>query len=330
MRLVKPLKEYNPMWLGIVSTLVIAGLVLGATAVGSLGLGDKRYEAEFAHTGGLRPGDDVRVAGMSVGEVTGTRLEGGKVVVSLRTNRDVELGAASRASIKLATLLGGRYVNLMPLGEGELEGSRIGLGNTEVPFDLQKVIEEGGSAVQALDGKKLRESLRVMTDTFRDTPESFGRTLHGLSRLSEVITKREGQIGRLLEGADAVAGMVNNNRTRLFALMSQSDAVLQQIVRQRDLIRDLLGDAKELLGQLEAMLAENRPQIEPLLQNLAGFTDILNRNQRALDRGIELLGPTSRYVANAFGNGPYGDMYLPYAIFPDNALCRTGVVRGCK
>ncbi|WP_158886728.1 MCE family protein [Amycolatopsis anabasis] len=330
MRIIRPLKEYNPIWLGIIGAAVIGALVLGSLAVGTLGLGDARYEAEFAHTGGIRAGDEVRVAGMGVGEVTGTRLDGDKVLISFRAKRSVHLGSGTHATIKLATLLGGRFVDLQPLGEGELEGDRIKLANTTVPFDLEKVIETGGPAIEKLDGAKLRESLKVLADDFRGAPQQIAKTLDGLGQLSELVTKRQDQLAQLLSSADAVTTTLNKNRAQLFELMGQADGLIKQLLQRRDLIRSVLTDFKTLSGQLQEILNENRPQIEPLLSNLAGVTDILSRNDDALDRALQILAPAGRYLANAFGNGPYGDMYLPYAIIPDNLLCTAGAIKDCR
>ncbi|WP_026360463.1 MCE family protein [Amycolatopsis nigrescens] len=326
----KTLKEYNPVWVGLFGAMLIGALVAASLIAGFFGIGDERYQAEFQHTGGIRAGDEVRVAGMSVGKVTATELAGDRVLVSFRLTRDVRLGPTTHASIKLATLLGGRYVELQPLGEGELPEERIPLAATSVPFDLQKVIETGGPAIEQLDGAKLRDSLKVLADSFRGTPQQVGETLDGLGQLSELVTAREGQLRQLLDGADAVTTMLNDNRAQLFTLMGQADGLLKQLLHRRDLIRNVLTDFRTLTGQLKDILNENRPQLEPLLANLSGVTDVLQRNDDAVGRSLELLAPAGRYLANTFGNGPYAEIYLPYAIIPDNLLCASGVVKGCK
>ena len=46
--------------------------------------------------------------------MTGTRLDGDQVVVTMKIKHSVALGADTRAAIKLTTLLGSRYVELRP------------------------------------------------------------------------------------------------------------------------------------------------------------------------------------------------------------------------
>jgi len=147
----KPIEARNPFWLGVVATVTLVALVLVTLGFGALGLGQSRYAAEFAQSGDVRAGDSVRVAGMDVGQVTDTRLEYDHVLVSFRVDRRVRLGADTVAAIKLATLLGSRYLELHPAGTRQLPGGRIVLAHTSVPYDLQQVLQTGTPLLEDLD-----------------------------------------------------------------------------------------------------------------------------------------------------------------------------------
>lgn len=329
MRIIRPLRDYSPLWLGIVATVIGVLLLVGTFAVGTLGFGDDRYEAELAHTAGIRPSDEVRIAGIGVGQVTGTRLEGDHVVVSFRTNNDVHLGRDTKAVVKLATLLGGRYLELQPAGPGGIAGNRIKLVNTSVPFDLQQAIETSTPAIEGLDAAKLRTALEAVTKNLYGNGAAVSQALDGVTKLSEMVSRRDQQIGQLISSADAITTIVNKDKAALFTMMSQADGLFKILLDRRELIHGILSDFKTLIGQLRDLLNDNRPQLQPLFNNLTGITDILIRTDDALDRALQVIAPTARYVNNAFGNGPYADIYLPYAIFPDNLLCTARVVTGC-
>lgn len=326
----KKLKDYSPFWVGLIGGGVGAAVVVATVAVGSLGVFDSGYEVEFANTGGIKAGDEVRVAGIGVGEVTDTRLEDGKVVMSFRADPELEIGSRSTASIKLTTLLGGRFVDLRPRGGGELKDDRIPLANTEVPYNLQDVIQVGTPSIEKIDAKKLRESFQVLADDFRGTPQALRESLDGISALSDVVAGREEQLSTLIDSADAITMSLNDNQADIFALMGQSDALLSQLLERRELLSTVLTDFQALSEQVQGLITENKPQLKPLMRNLNGVTAILKRNDKYIDKAIKLLAPSARYVSNATGNGPYADVWLPYAIVPDNILCTTGAVEGCK
>jgi phospholipid/cholesterol/gamma-HCH transport system substrate-binding protein len=325
-----PLDERDPFWLGVIAATVVTVLVVATIGFGELGLGRHRYVAEFAQAGDLRPGDEVRVAGIPVGEVTSTGLEGDHVLVRMRVDRAVRLGADTEASIKLATLLGGRYLELRPAGPDELPDDRIPVAHTSVPYDLQKVLQTGTPLLEDLDGAKFREALHTVAGTLRGDGPKIGAALDGLSRASTVVSTRRDQIAHLIDSADAVTALVDQRSDRLFALLGQSDALLRELVRRRDLVRGVLGDLAGFIGQLRRTLAENDSQLGPLLDNAKELTTVLRAEDDAVDRALQLLAPAGRYLDNALGNGPYLEVYLPYSIVPDNLLCRAGAVKGCK
>lgn len=330
MKLTRPLTERNPLWLGVLATAVVVVLILVTLGFGSLGLGQSRYVAEFAQAGDLRPGDPVRVAGMDIGEVTATGLEGDHVLVSFRVQHGVAVGADSTAAIKLATLLGGRYLELSPSGPGSPPHDRIPLAHTSVPYDLQSVIQNGTPLVEQLDPAKLDAALHSVAGTLRGDGPRIGAALDGLSRVSDVVLRRRDQIAHLLTSADQVTQLVNERGDRLYELMGQSDELLRELLRRRDVIHGTLTDLASLTDQLRGAISENRSRIGPLLDHARELTDLLRQQDDAVDRALQLLAPSGRYLNNAVGNGPYFEVYLPYSLVPDNVLCRVHAATGCR
>ena len=328
--LFKPLAARSPFWLGVVATVSIAVLVLITVGFGSLGLGQSRYVAEFAQSGDVRTGDSVRVAGMEVGQITDTRLEYDHVLVSFRIDRGVRLGADTTAAIKLATLLGSRYLELKPAGTGQLPGDRIVLAHTSVPYDLQQVLQTGTPLLEGLDPNKLQAALRAVATNLRGDGPRISAALDGLTRLSAVVVSRRDQIAHLITSADTVAQLVNQRGNQIYALLGQSDQLLGQILRRREVIRDLLSDLASLTDELREVIDENQSRIGPLLDNARQLTDVLRKQDDSVDRALELIAPTSRYVDNALGNGPYLEVYAPYSVIPDNVYCLVGIAQGCR
>jgi len=103
-------RDRNPYAVGIVSVLVIAGLTGLAFAVGLFRLLEDTYtvRAEFADAAGLRKGDDVRLAGVKVGRVSGVDVDRseGRIIVTMHIDTGIEVRDNATAEIALATLLG--------------------------------------------------------------------------------------------------------------------------------------------------------------------------------------------------------------------------------
>ena len=112
----KSLRDANQKIVAIVTLSTLAAGCVFAFAVGQLHLFDRGYtmSGEFTDVAGLKKGQDVRVAGVKAGRVTGVEpdFRTGKVIVTWHVDAGIDLGPQTRADIATTTLLGGRYLKL--------------------------------------------------------------------------------------------------------------------------------------------------------------------------------------------------------------------------
>ena len=165
-----PLEDHPRVALGAIAVIVLFALTAGAVGYSRLEIGRVSYEVEFAQAAGIRPGDAVTVAGVPVGAVDRQRLAGDRVIVTLGVDADVPLGARTGAAIKLTTLLGARYIELRPAGEGSLPGHRITLEQTEVPYDLQRALESATVTFEEIDTRQIGQSLTTLAGQLDGVP----------------------------------------------------------------------------------------------------------------------------------------------------------------
>ena len=95
-----------------VVSVLVTGLL--AAIMGNFGFGaGTEYKAVFANASMLEKGDDVRVAGVSVGEVKKVEhYQRNQALVTFRVKADVPLTTTSRAEIRFLNLVGDRYLAL--------------------------------------------------------------------------------------------------------------------------------------------------------------------------------------------------------------------------
>jgi phospholipid/cholesterol/gamma-HCH transport system substrate-binding protein len=103
-----PLRERNLVLVGIIGTVVlVAALALVVLLPKLPALSSSRgYSADFAQAAGISSGDDVRVAGIPVGQVTSVKLDRNVIKVGFKISKSTHLGSDTSASIEVATLLG--------------------------------------------------------------------------------------------------------------------------------------------------------------------------------------------------------------------------------
>lgn len=303
--------------LGAAVVLVVAALI-GATS--AFPFGASTYVAELEHTAGLRVGEEVQVAGVGVGEVTGIELDGRKVRVRFTVDKGISLGRETTAEVKVSTLLGTHHLLVTPQGGGSLRDDTVPLAQTRVPFNLQDVINSTGELAEELDVDAISSALTQVARAMRASREEFLPALEGISALSQVMARRSDEIGELLESTATFSEQLASNTDDITTLMRQSNRLLTELVARRADLHTLLTDLRAVGEELSGMFAENRGRVSPMLDRLNGTVDLLTRNHETLGRVADLLGPAARYLANATGSGSWLDQYMQ-ELTPDGLRC---------
>jgi phospholipid/cholesterol/gamma-HCH transport system substrate-binding protein len=309
----KPFRERNPVPIGAISITVILILLVVAFKAGSLPLigGGDTYHASFAEAGGLKPNDEVRIAGVRVGKVTKIELAGNKVNVSFQVKTPSKFGSETVAAIKVKTLLGAMFISLEPKGPGQLkEDSTIPVSRTRSPYNVVQAFSGLADRAEKIDTARLAKSIDTLASLTKDTPAAFQSTLRGLSRLSETVASRNDQIGELLGNLHTVSGTLAARDQDIVSLMKDSDVLLRALVARREAVHRLLVSTSRLSTELTLLVQQTRADLKPALSNLQGVVNLLLKNQSNLDESLRLMAPFYRVFANTLGSGPWFDTWI--------------------
>ena len=116
----KSFSERNPLVVGAIGVVAVAGIVLAALQYQKLPFLNqgKNCSAYFADAGGLKDGAAVEVSGYPVGKVSSIELDGPGVLVKFKVGGNVRLGDRTEAAIKSKGLLGSKILDVTPRGDG--------------------------------------------------------------------------------------------------------------------------------------------------------------------------------------------------------------------
>ena len=309
----KPFREQNKTVIGAIALGGIVGLLGVATQTDKLpviGCGST-YKADFSEAAGLRPADEVRVAGVKIGKVTGVELERGEVVRTEMCLKGAQLGSETRADIRIKTVLGRKFVMLTPEGRGNLSGDDIiPVSRTSSPYDVTEAFQGLSTNLDEIDSDQMAQAFQVLADDFRDTPDEVRGSLRGLSRLSRTIASRDAELKKLLDHSRGVTTVLAARDQDLVSVLGDSSKLLSEVRARRADIHKLLITTTELSEQLIALVRENRAQLGPTLARLQDVVNILQKNQDNLDRILQLEAPFVRLFGNNLGNGRWFDTYI--------------------
>ena len=309
----KNFRERSPFLIGILS---IVGITIGmglAFSVDKLPFVKQAYEvtADFANAAGLNAENQVRVAGIKVGTVQDIELVEDRVRVTMEIENGIEIPDDAFAEIKLATILGTKFVDIKGQGGAPFlaDGDHIGIERTAVPYEIYQASNEGTGVLEGLDGEALNASLRELAKVVTVTQEELGRALSGVNRLGQSLNARDDELRSLLSESNELTAFLADQGDELVRLIDSSNVVLETLADQQDEIQSLLSSTQFMADQLTSLLRDNRGNIDAILARLNRALGVLANNVEHLDVALEYAGPSSRYFGKVFSQGRWGDIY---------------------
>jgi phospholipid/cholesterol/gamma-HCH transport system substrate-binding protein len=314
----KSFQKRNPVPIALIGiALIVLGIVaaLNSDNLPIVG-GGTTYTADFSEAAGLQVKNDVRIAGVKVGNVSDIALDGDKVKVSFKV-KNAWLGDKTSAAIKIKTLLGQKYLALDPQGQQTLDPSAgIPLERTMAPYDVITAFQDLSTTVNNIDTTQLAKSFDVISQTFANTPNDVKGALSGLAKLSDTIASRDSQLSNLLANTRVVSQTLVDRDAEVQKLLTDGNKLLDEVGRREQAITALLNGSKQLATQLQGLVDDNNKQLGPVLTNLDQLTSMLQRNQDSLAQGIAKYAPFIRVFANTVGNGRWFDNYICGFVLP--------------
>lgn len=317
----RPLESYNTTWLGFGALSVVAVLVAAALLVKVLGFGYAHYTAEFAQAASLAPGNTITVAGIEVGRVSSMKLVGDHVEAGLKVRDNIPLGKDTRAVIKVMTILGSRYLELVPDGPGSLPDKTINLSHTEVPYDLQALLEDATTTFEQVDSDQFAKSLGVLGKQLDGLPAVVPQAMANLHTLSQITADRRDQLGTLLASTQRVANTLRGQQARLGAMVDQGQDLIGQLVARQSTFHAMLAGLTNLVANLNTTVVNNRAMLDEMLANLRELSDMVAQHDDLVRSLMQAAPPGLRGVTDATGYGPALEFNLANGIAIDSWMC---------
>lgn len=216
-----------------------------------------QLEARFDNLQQLRASDEVRMAGVRIGNVAETRLDGTRAVAVLRIDEKVQIPANSEATITTAGLLGTNYVAIVPGDSNEFlaVGERI---NTFITPGFNEVVAEVGELGDRMDQvfAKVEDSLDSLKGITGGEAGEDGSGPGALfNNLNELVTENRDTIKRTLANLDQISGDIAKGEGTIGKLIQSPEAYDQLLATAED-IRKTANNASGLIAEAQTIMDE--------------------------------------------------------------------------
>jgi phospholipid/cholesterol/gamma-HCH transport system substrate-binding protein len=297
-------------------TLVTFGTL--AATIANISFGDRStYSAVFTDVTGLAKGQDVRIAGVRVGEIAsiGIYKDRTSAVVEFRAARSTVLTRGTVATIKYRNLVGERYLALSQ-GSGAAtplrDGDMLARDHTQSALDLTVLFNGFKPLFAALSPKDVNDLSAEIISVLQGEGGNINSLLSRTASLTSTLADRDQIIGRTITNLNTVLGTVDAHDKALGDLLDQLQRFVSGLAGDRAAIGSSLTNINNVAGQTADLLKQGRPAIKADVANLGVLASLLNKpaNTATFEKFISTTPGKLETITRTATYGSWFNFYL--------------------
>jgi phospholipid/cholesterol/gamma-HCH transport system substrate-binding protein len=330
--------------------VVLTSLATGvlALAISNVRFTDTQsYKAIFTDVAGALTGDDVRVAGVRVGEIQKIALfEGDKAQLTFSVSKEGifagGLPSSVTAQLRYRNLAGQRYLSLSegpgPAGAVLPPGGTIPISRTTPALDLTVLFNGFRPLFKALAPEDVNKLSFEIVQTLQGEAGTVNGLLSHVASLTNTLADRDKVIGDVITNLNQVLGTIDQRHEQVGTLITNLQSFVSGVAGDRKAIFDSVDAINDLTGVTADLLVKARPAVKQDIAGLSKVTDTLADNGGTVDKALSQAPARLNKLANASSYGswfnfylcaldarvvlPGGPAYQTPSIINDNARCK--------
>jgi phospholipid/cholesterol/gamma-HCH transport system substrate-binding protein len=298
-----------------VVSLLVTGLL--AAIMGNIGFGaSTTYQAVFSSASMLEKGDDVRVAGVSVGEVKKVEHhDRTEALVTFNVQSGVPLTTASRAEIRFLNLVGDRYLALEQGADKDAkalaDGGTLPIGQTKPALDLTVLFNGFQPLFQALNPQQVNDLSMNLVQVLQGEGGTVQGLLQKTASLTNTLADRDELIGRVVDNLSETLTTVDKRHQQLNDLVVGLKNWMTDLARDRSTIGSSLQNISDLTVVVADLIRQGRPLVKSDVAKLRELAELLNKKE-SRKQVVEMLDRLPESMTDQTRTGTYGSWYNYY------------------
>jgi phospholipid/cholesterol/gamma-HCH transport system substrate-binding protein len=299
-------------------------LVVTNTVTRPLGTSTYTYRALFADASGLRAGDEVDIAGVRVGKVTGLRLSGDTeypdghrypdaAVVTFKVDRAQRFTTGARAVIRYQDLLGARFLALeqtTPTATRMPSGGVFYPDHTQPALSLTALFDGFKPLFDALTPQQANQLAADVVSAFQGSGASITALFDNIARLTGNLSKRDALIAQVVDNLDVVLSSVADHNGDLKTLIDELAGLTRGLSSDRQRIGDALSGVDAVASSLAGLIDKGEPVLHHDIADLFLVAGTLVKNQKVLAAAVEALPGGAAAFTRSLGYGTWLNGYV--------------------
>ncbi|CAJ1581073.1 virulence factor Mce family protein [[Mycobacterium] wendilense] len=274
---------------------------------------EKVYRAEFIDASGLERGEFVRIAGVEVGKVKSIEVgEEGRAHVEFSTADSVVLTDGTRAAIRWADMIGGRYLSLEPAA-GSVQplepGATIPVERTAPALDLDALIGGFRPLFRALNPDQVNALSSQLIQAFQGQGATIGSLLQQTAQVTMTLADRDQLIGDVITNLNTVLGSFASESEKLDESIDSLSQLIEGLNARKADLSNAVAHIDGAAGTIADLLAQARPPLQRVVEQTDRTAGLVVADHEYFDDLLNTLPDVHQLISR---QGIYGDFFSFY------------------
>lgn len=298
----------------VVVTVVFTA-ILGVSIANVNLSGSDTYSARFTDVTMVNPGDDVRIAGVRVGQVAAVRIvDRRQAEIEFEVERGRKLPDNVTAALKFRNLIGQRYLAL-ERGEGPAEGylepgETIPVERTRPALDLTELFNGFQPLFRALEPEDVNKLSYEIIQVLQGEGGTVESLLAHTASLTTTLAEKDKVIGDVIDNLNTVLTTVNERTPELSELITRLQRFVSGLAGDREPIGQAIASIGELTETTAGLLDSAREPLRQDIEALGTLAGNLNDHEALVERFIRFLPEKVSKLSATASYGSWLNFYL--------------------
>ena len=281
------------------------------------------YVAQLADATGLQPSDDVKIAGVTVGEVTGVSVQRAHALVTFAVNSDVHLPSDTQVGTQWHNVLGQQFLYLYPGHDARplRPGATIALSRDVPGADIGALLNSLGPLLGALHPTQANEVVTAFADALQGDQGQLDQLIENAASVSQTVGSVDTQVGQVIDNLNQVFGALSQRSGDLGQLVSNLDSVSQSLAGRNDLLDQTVTNLGQVAGEVAQLEADTHGSLSSAVSDLEAVSANIENHATQLGQGLSTLGSGLAPYADISAYGQWFQVQLVYTCLADETVC---------
>ena len=308
----------------VFAAICLVVLAVLAARIGNITFFSHRvaYAADMADATGLQPSDDVKIAGVTVGQVTGVSVQRAHALVTFAVNNDVRLPSDTQVGTQWHNVLGQQFLYLYP-GHSTTAlkpGATLPLSHNVPGADVGALLNSLGPLLSALRPSEANQVVTAFAQALQGDQSEVDQLIDNAASVSQTVGSVDTQVGQVIDNLNQVFGALAQRSGDLGTVVSNLDTLAQSRAGRNDLLDQTVTNLGAVAGDVAKLEADTHGSLSSAISDLEAVSGVIEQHANSLSQGLSTLGSGLAPYADISAYGQWFQVQLVYTCLADEHL----------